>query len=89
LPGFHPFTQPIQGYDQTGIFIGDQTGMRDFVALAGKVLAELQATQADIIALNALLIAHTHASAVPVDPTFAGYAPHTPAPVAAASVKVT
>ncbi len=67
----------------------------EFVALANLVLTELQAVQTDQVTLKALLIAHVHPGVLAgpatvftlPSPAFAGYAPHTPAAVAAAEVK--
>lgn len=67
----------------------------EFIALATKVLTELQAVQADQTTLKGLLVGHVHpgvlaggASTSP-SPAFAGYTPHTPASVAATKVKAT
>lgn len=71
----------------------------DFVALALKVLAELQAIQTDQQQLKVLLTAHTHTGVTPgpgnTGPPgpppldFTTYTPHTPASVAADKVKAT
>lgn len=65
----------------------------DYVALASKVLAELNSVKTDLTNLKTMLVAHTHAGVTTgagtsgTSPAFAGYTPHTPASVASTSVK--
>ena len=65
----------------------------DFVALAQKVLTELQAVQTDQTTLGALLVSHVHPgvtagpAATGASPAFAAYVPHTPGSVAADKTK--
>jgi hypothetical protein len=66
----------------------------DAAALASVVDAELTAIKADLSALTALLVGHTHAGVLAgaavsgTSPAFAAYTPHTPSPVGSNVLKL-
>lgn len=83
LPGFHPFGEALTGVSTSDIVIGKEGESQDFVALAAKVLTELQNVAA---AFNGHVHGGVTSGAATTAPVVASI---TPVSVAAQNVKVT